>query len=579
MPVIERRTFLRWVAASSALPLVTATGCGGDDQDATFPQGIASGDPSPDGVLIWTRVEPVDAAAPEHVDYEVALDPDFDQIIATGGVDVDAATDHTVRVELTGLGAATIYWYRFVARGVTSPVGRTRTAPVADADVALRLALASCQDYGGRWFHAWRALADRDDVDVVVFIGDYIYESIGHLGAVLPPDRTPVIPDGLALADPIKGTRSAVTLADYRALYRQYRSDPDLRAVHARFPFVMMWDDHEFANDCWRDHATDFDDAQGDEREPDRRAAADRAWHDYSPVRRPYDPTRAAPDDLTIYRSLRWGRHAELVLLDERAYRDDHLIPEGPIDSSVGHIQMNTAFGSRTFVIKDAFDAREAAAAPPPSMLGPTQRDWAIATLTASTATWKLLASPLVMAQMAIDLTAYDQLPDSFRQRYYFKTDQWDGFRSERRAILEACAGVDDLVVLSGDLHGFYAAELHADFDNPGAEPIAVEYAVSAISAATVDVQLHAAIASNVVLDALGLDALVPEFDPNLLATNPHLHHADSITNGLMVVAVGADAVEVEMLRVTDVTQADGTVAATVRFHTPRGSRRVVPVT
>lgn len=576
MPVIERRTFLRWMAASSMVPLVATGGCiGGDDQDATFPQGIASGDPTPDGVLLWTRVEPVDPTAVEHVDYEVATDPDFDQIVITGGVDVDATTDHTVRVDLTGLAAATIYWYRFVARGVTSPVGRTRTAPTADADVPLRIALASCQDYGGRWFHAWRALADRDDVDVVVFIGDYIYESIGHLNAVLPPDRTPVIPDGMALPDPIKGIRSAVTLADYRALYNQYKRDPDLRAVHARFPFVMMWDDHEFANDCWRDHATDFDDLMGDEREPERRAAADRAWYEYSPIRRPFDPTAAAPADLTLYRSLRWGKHAELVLIDERAYRDDHLIPEGPIDGTVGHIQMNSAFGARTFVIKDAFDTREAAAAPPPTMLGPTQRDWAIAALTGSTATWKLLASPLVMAQMVIDLSGYPQLPETFRQRFYFKTDQWDGFRTERGAILAACAGVDDLVVLSGDLHGFYAAELHPDFDAP-AEPVAVEYAVSAISAATVDVQLYAAIASNVVLDALGLDDLVPQFDTNLLATNPHLVHADSTHNGLAIIAVGADAVEVEMVRVTDVTQPDGTVADTLRFRTPRGSRRVL---
>lgn len=226
-------------------------------------------------------------------------------------VEVGGDTDHTVRVEVTGLAAATTYWYRFTAHGVTSPVGRTRTAPDPEADVPVRIALASCQDYGGRWFQAWRALVDRDDVDFVLFIGDYIYETIGHLLAKLPPGRTPEIPDGLELDDPLKGRVAALTLADYRALYRRYHTDPDLRAMHAHFPFVAMWDDHEFANDCWQDHATDFDDARGDETEPDRREAASRAFFEYVPVRRPFDAAAGFPNDLQLYRSVRWGKHVE----------------------------------------------------------------------------------------------------------------------------------------------------------------------------------------------------------------------------------------------------------------------------
>jgi alkaline phosphatase D len=553
---------MRWLAASSALPLV---GCADDPQDRTFPQGIASGDPTSDGILLWTRVEPFAPDAIELVAYEVACDPDFRAIVAGGTVDALPDADHTVRVAIAHLAAGTTYWYRFRARGATSPIGRTRTAPARDADAPLRIALASCQDYGGRWFGAWRAI--DDDVDLVLFIGDYIYETIGHLAAVLPPDRTPAIPDGLVLDDPLKGSVAALTLADYRALYRQYRRDPDLRAVHARFPFVMMWDDHEFANDCWRDHATDFDDARGDERSPERRAAATRAWYDYCPVRR----------DRELYRSLRWGRHAELVLIDERSYRDDDLIPEGPVDAEVGHVMMNSAFGARTFVIKDAFDAREAAAVPPPSMLGAAQRDWAIAAVQGSTATWKLLASPLVMAQLVIDLTGYAQLPDQFRKRFYFKTDQWDGFRSERRALLEACAGVDNVVVLSGDLHGFYAAELHADFDAPAAEPVAVEYAVSAISAATVDVQLDAVVAAYPLLGALGLADLVPQFDANARAANRHLVYSESTRNGLAIVDVAADEVRVRFVHVDDVTSPDSGPGDSVAFRTPLGSRRVLP--
>jgi alkaline phosphatase D len=297
MWAIRRRTFFHWMAAMSALPFVG--GCTDDVQDRTFPQGVASGDPAPDGVLLWTRVE---SDGTERVRYEVATDPDFRRIVAMGERDVDAETDHTLRVEVTGLTAHTTYWYRFVARGVTSPVGRTRTAPEPDADVPLRIALASCQDFGGRWFHAWRTLVERDDVDLVLFIGDYVYETIEHLGAKWPDDRTIELPNGLELDDPIKGKLTALTLADYRALYRQYRRDPDLRAMHAHFPFVSLWDDHEFANDCWREHATDFDDRLGDEASPDRRAAATRAWFEYQAVprrargssTRPFGAPRAA---------------------------------------------------------------------------------------------------------------------------------------------------------------------------------------------------------------------------------------------------------------------------------------------
>lgn len=567
--MIGRRGFLTCAAAS---PLLAALGCAGEDAtDRTFPQGVASGDPTPDGVLLWTRVEP--SADVAHVTYEVATDPDLRHVVTTGALDVGGDSDHTVRVELTGLQPARTYWYRFTVRGVQSPVGRTRTAPDPEADVPVRIALASCQDYGGRWFQAWRALVERDDVDLVLFIGDYIYETIGHLGVEPPAGRTVDLPDGLLLDDPVKGRIAARTLADYRTLYRQYRRDPDLRAVHAHFPFVMLWDDHEFANDCWQDRATDFDDREGDERSPDRRAAATRAWYEFSPIRRPYDPSAGFPNDLRIYRNLRWGRHVELVLLDQRYYRSDDVIPEGPVDMSVGHFQMDSAFGARTFCIKDAFDAREEAAAP--TMLGAAQLDWAIDTITASAATWKVVASPLVMSQMVLDLTGYAQLPDMFRKRWYFKTDQWDGYRSERRALLEACAGVDNMVVLSGDLHGFYASELYADFDTPG-EPICVEYAVSAISAATVDVQLTSVVESNLILKSLGLGDLVPQFDANLRATNPHILHAESTRNGFAIVEVSAAQVDVRFVMVGDVTRPGDSPTEEVAFCTPLGSRRVV---
>ena len=571
---VDRRTFLRVAAASAATTLHLA-GCNDEEVSPVasaggFPQGVASGDPTPDSVLLWTRVETSGSAT---VRYEVASDEGFANVVASGEATTDADRDFTVRIDVDGLTAGTTYWYRFSNGDAVSTIGRTRTAPPPDADVPVRIALASCQDFAGRWFHAWQALLERE-VDLVLFIGDYIYETIGHLEAELPPERTIEMPDGLALDDPLKGTLAALTLADYRALYRQYRRDPDLQAVHAKFPFVTIWDDHEFANDGWQDHATDFDDRRGDEKSTARREAATRAWYEHHPIRRPYDAAAGFPNDISVQRALRWGKNVELVLLDERYHRDDHLVPEGPVDAEVGHITENSALGSRTFVIKDAFDEREAIAKP--TMLGAAQLDWAVETINASTATWKVLASPLVMAQMVLDLSGYEQLPEMFRQRFYFKTDQWDGFRSERRALLEACAGVDNLVVLSGDLHGSYAAELHADFDNP-AEPIAVEYAVSAVSAPTIEVQLTEVIEQNELLDALGLGELVPEFDANVLATNPFFRHAESTRNGLAIVEVTAAEVGVTFVETSDPTQKTGEVVREVSFVTRAGSRTVEP--
>lgn len=570
MKWMDRRTFLRVLAASSAAALIGVQGCG-DAQDRTFPQGVASADPTPDGIVLWTRVE-TDRDR-EAVRYEVARDDGFLDIVASGDTAALREHDHTVRLVLEGLAPGTTYWYRFEARGVISPLGRTRTAPAADDDAPVRIALACCQDFAGRWFHSWRALLERE-VDFVLFIGDYIYETIGHLDTKAPPERSIEIREGIALDDPLKGERAALTLEDYRSLYRQYRRDPDLRAVHARFPFVTIWDDHEFGNDAWQDHTTDFDDRNGDEQNRPRREAATRAWYEHTPMRPELDPGAGFPADLAIQRVLRWGRHVDVVLLDERNYRDDHLVPEGPIDREIGHFIEYSAFGSRTFVVKDVFDAREALAAP--TMLGAAQRDWAIAALTGSQATWKLLASPLVMAQLALDLTGYATLPDMFRKRFYFKTDQWDGFRSERRALLEACSAVDNLVVLSGDLHGSYAAELYVDFDVP-TTPVAVEFAAPAISAATIEEQLEVVVASNPFLEAFGLGALVPEFDANALATNPHLVHSQSTRNGLAIVDVTPAEVRVTFVEVDDATIETGGVAREVSFRTRAGTRRIEP--
>jgi hypothetical protein len=229
------------------------------------------------------------------------------------------------------------------------------------------------------------------------------------------------------------------------------------------------------------------------------------------------------------------------------------VIPEGPTDSQVGKFMENSAMGSRTFVVKDGFDVREAEVAP--TMLGEAQRSWVVEALSASDATWKLLASPLMMAQMVIDLSGFEQLPELLRHRYYFKTDQWDGYRSERAALLGALSGVSNLVVLSGDLHGSYAALLSPNPDDAAASPTAVEYVVAAISSPTIAEQLEAVIASNDILDNLGLGELVPQFDDNLRAASPHFVHADSVRNGYALVEANGAELAVVMVALSDVRQ------------------------
>lgn len=589
-PDRSRRSFLHDLARGSLAALAVAH-CGSphdstrppwldapepDPEDAlrVFPQGVASGDPRVDGVLLWARVEP-DGESPIIVEYVVAEDEDLTQIVAGGATEALADGDFTLRVRLEGLAAGTRYWYRLFARGVMSPRGRTRTAPAAESDAPVRFAVASCQDYLGRYYHAWRALAEQaESIDFVLFLGDYIYEYTRYPELQEPtPERAVELPDGLVI-DAGEGIVAARTLADYRAIYRRVRSDPDLREIHRLVPFVAIWDDHEHANDAWQDRANDFDGVQGEERDTARREAATRAWFEHVPVDLAYDLAAGFPNDIVTYRKLRWGQRLELVLTDQRYYRDDHLIPEGPADPEVGKILENSPLGSRTFVIKEPFDAREAAAAP--TMLGAAQRAWLIDALRASDARWKIWGSALMVAQMCLDLRGIEGVPEAFQNLYYFKTDQWDGFRSERAEILAALADVPGVVVLSGDLHGFYAAELRVDPDDLGAEPVAPEFTVAGVSSISLYEQIAAVVATNPLLAATGLGAVVPMFDPVLRATSPHFVHARSDGYGAALVTVEADALEVEFLAVADVrAPAYGGVTSRARFRVAAGSPKI----
>lgn len=401
-----------------------------------FPQGIAAGLHNSDAVVIWTRVEPevVDADVARWV---VSSTPDMASVVASGSEALSADRDHTVKVLIEGLDPDRSYWYRFEAGGATSATGRARTLPAPGADSArLAVAFGSCQSFANGFYGAWRDVASRD-VDAVVHLGDYIYESpaIQLLSNVRPEQLV-----------------ESVDLETYRSRYRQYKGDPDLQAAHAAHPWAMVWDDHEIYND-W-DRTTLIRDAR-------RAADAMRAWFEYQPVW-PVDGTR-------IHRSLQWGSLAGLHLLDSRQYRD-----EG-VDTLLG-----------LGVLTDAIaDERR-------TMLGVEQRSWLLDGLSADQedgVTWKLVGSPQPMGPMRLvdldtpELRRLD--PDLVEHAGIYSTlAGWDGFPAERDLILAHLAdrSIDGVTVLSGDVHSFWSGRIRADFDDRSSPVVARDHCGGSIS-------------------------------------------------------------------------------------------------
>jgi len=334
--------------AAGALLLTAAAGAG-----EIFPQGVASGDPHPDSVVLWTRV--VDAAAPVGSDLgvtlEVATDSAMTQVVRRRDLVARADYDHCVKVRVDGLDPDTVYYYRFMYQGDggshVSVVGRTKTAPAPDADRPICFAVAYGQDYVGRYYNAYLDLLRQhpDDLDFVLFIGDYVYETTADPSFQnASPERRMVFADeagAIQLGSPEAPYFAASSLANYRTLYKTYLSDPVLREVRAQYPEVVIWDDHEFSDDCWGANATYFD-GRKDEYEPDRRRRAEQAWMEYVPSEVGLGPDGTldiGQDNLYPssgdYRDYRYGKNLHLVLTDYRTFRPDHLIPEDAFPGAV----------------------------------------------------------------------------------------------------------------------------------------------------------------------------------------------------------------------------------------------------
>ena len=562
-----------------------------DESNKIFQQGLASGDPKPDRMVLWTRVDPTAAGRPPTSDvaleYVIARDEALTDIVARGSLTALASADHTVRLVPTGLASGSRFHYRFeLPGGTTTQVGRTKTAPDPTADVPVRFAMAACQDRIGRYWHSWQAfLEEKVDVDFIMYLGDYIYESVNDARfQSTTPDRAIKLPDGLDTSPAQDKSRIAAgTLADYRTLYKEYRKDDLLREVHRLYPFILTWDDHEFADDCWQDHSTSFDGKTNpitgkndDEKNTPRRTAANRAFFEYQPLDVTYKANLTWPFDIKIYRQLSWGKNVDIFMTDQRAYRADHLIPEGPpADIAVGKFLDYSSIGSRYFVRKSGFDPREAAAKP--SLLGAEQKAWLLDAMKKSKATWKVWGNEVQVYEMALELGKLPAIPAQVSYTVYMNTDQWDGFRSERAEILGAldAAKVQNLLVCTGDIHSFYAAELHVDFAAPKAKPVGVEYVTAGISSASLKALMEKFITPDSPLRPV-IDAWAGGADQALKDTNPHLKYADTNAYGFALVSIDATKAEFTFIELGDPKEkAYGGVLGRKRFVTNVGTNKV----
>ncbi len=371
---LHRRTVLKCLVAVAA----SATfGCRSEGppevRRAYFPQSVASGDPRSDSLVLWTRA--VDPDSPDRdieLTLEVATDEDFQHcVLRLEELRATSAHDHTLKVKVTNLQPRTRYFYRFVTEKhhhrLSSPVGRTRTAPAPEDDVRVRFVVANCQDFRGRYYNSWQRLLQLgEELDFILFIGDYIYEPDSSAVPSPDPNRNVSFTDpGSALPHDLGQGRVelvANSVSNYRDLYRTYRSDSFLQQVHERYPFILTWDDHEFSDDCWDAHAT-YTNGLRDEYEPDRRRNAELAFFEYLPI----DTTDAPPGvidvdsvprypDTRIWRDFVFGSHLRLLVTDYRTYRPDHLIPEDAYPATVvmdaavlASLGLSPAFSADTF--------------------------------------------------------------------------------------------------------------------------------------------------------------------------------------------------------------------------------------
>jgi alkaline phosphatase D len=488
-----RRHFLYTVSAAGVLGVVRLDAQGSDRGRKVFIHGVASGDPLADRVILWTRVEAPQGSTPD-VAWEISSDERFRRIDARGTLATGAARDYTVKIDAQGLQPGRTYYYRFTARGERSPIGRTRTLPARGVR-HLRLAIASCANLPFGYFNVYQRIAERADLDAVLHLGDYLYEyQNGRYGNGTAFGRIP---------DP---DREIVTLDDYRHRHAQYKRDPDLQEAHRQHPFITVWDDHEFANNTWRDGAENHNPDRGEGEWAARRAAAAQAYLEWMPIREDLATRRPR-----IYRSFAFGDLADLIMLDTRLIDRDEQAPNRDAIA----------------VIDD----------PKRGLLGRAQEEWLFDELRASAraqVTWQLLGQQVMFA------------PASVPGASSTSTDTWDGYRPARERVFDAIESnrLRNVVVLTGDVHSSWAYDLARD-PSSGYNP------VTGAGTAAIEIVTPAVTSSSGFGDANRAAERVKD----LMEKRPHLKFVDGLYRGYVILDVTAERVQGDWFAVPTITE------------------------
>jgi alkaline phosphatase D len=531
---IGRRNFLKASAAQSALLGARVTtgiaassviaGCGGHPGAAPvrhganpFVHGVASGDPLADRVILWTRVSPdaLRVGEPIAVDWWIGRDADGLDRVSSGRVEALAERDFTVKIDATGLEADTNYYYRFSAPSGPSPLGRTRTLPSPDSKVEqLRFAVASCSNYPEGFFNPYGAIALRDDIDLVLHLGDYIYEyGNGEYG------------DGTAIGRIPDPVHEILSLEDYRRRHATYKADPDLRAAHARHPWITVWDDHESADNSYATGAVNHNPVRLEGRWSKRRLAAIRAYHEWMPI-------RELPTGL--YREFQIGDLAHLIMLDTRlAARDPHV---GRTD-------------------------HEAARALTRTLLGEEQEAHFLGALSKAEhrgTPWKIVGQQVIVSPLT-DGTGG------------FNPDTWDGYRESRRRVLDHLAdeSIEGVVFLTGDYHSSWAFEVPPPLESDevydpetGDGARAVEFVAPAVSSIPVG---RSPRARKTLADAL--------------TRYPHLKYLDLEQQGYILLDLTRDRVRAHWMYTGESTVRSSVESCGAIQESRRGTNRLESVT
>lgn len=507
---MNRREFI--IAGSSAIALLLMNACGGggsslmsSSAQEIFPQGVASGDPTQDGIVLWTRINPeVHQRFNQDLQFYIAEDEDFRRVVLSGNVAasrINSGDDHTVKVILDGvLQPGRRYYYRFVYAGVASQTGRFYTLPAGSVPET-RIGVVVCQSYEEGFYPAYRHLA-REDLLFVVHLGDAIYEqSYGNL------TRRLSLPSGSGIA---------MNLQDYRYLYRTYLSDPFYQLARISHAFVYTWDDHEFVNDYYYDYQQGFWDSQdhpykgNKERMLALKRDSIKAWLEYTPVRAVADLNNPNPLRwIRIYRDLSIGNLAHLIVTDERSYRS---MPP------CGVKYLNPGCQDQT----------------QSAMLGQEQLNWFFEKLSEGNYRWKLWANEVMFSQL---LLLFNNQP------VFLTLDSWDGYLGERLRIIKFYETLqrDNLIVLTGDLHATLVSEVR-DYTNRSSQVVGVEFVTPAISSSS--------LAEGAVRDFGFREEQIPQLEQAALALNPWIKYANSRDNGYMVVSLYTDRAECSVFSV-----------------------------